>query len=401
MDARLSIALGLPPPNLSYHHHHHHPIPSDFTTLFTNLTTALISTPSPSSNAHETTTRHGRPTTTTTNPFFFSTSMSQPASPILAKSDAPTTKSLITSLSVLERALIGAGGGGIAGAFTYFCLHPLDTIKTKLQTRGASEIYKGTLDAIVKTFQERGVLGFYSGISAVIVGSAASSAVYFGTCEFGKSILANVPQYPSLLIPPTAGAMGNIMSSAIMVPKELITQRMQAGAKGRSWQVLLGILERDGILGLYAGYSATLLRNLPAGVLSYSSFEYLKAAVLSRTKKNHLEPFQSVCCGALAGAISASLTTPLDVVKTRLMTQVHVEAINKVSAAMYSGVSATVKQILRDEGWVGLTSGMGPRVVHSACFSALGYFAFETAKMAILHQYLKRKELCEMNVAST
>ncbi|XP_034674257.1 protein MITOFERRINLIKE 1, chloroplastic [Vitis riparia] len=321
--------------------------------------------------------------------------------PYIGQVCCPTTKSLIKSLSVFERALIGAGGGGIAGAFTYFCLHPLDTIKTKLQTRGASEIYKGTLDAIVKTFQERGVLGFYSGISAVIVGSAASSAVYFGTCEFGKSILAKVPQYPSLLIPPTAGAMGNIMSSAIMVPKELITQRMQAGAKGRSWQVLLGILERDGILGLYAGYSATLLRNLPAGVLSYSSFEYLKAAVLSRTKNDHLEPFQSVCCGALAGAISASLTTPLDVVKTRLMTQVHGEAINKVSAAMYSGVSATVNQILRDEGWVGLTSGMGPRVVHSACFSALGYFAFETAKMAILHQYLKRKELCEMNVAST
>ena len=251
----------------------------------------------------------------------------------------------------------------------------------------------------MKTFQEKGFLGFYSGISAVIVGSAASSAVYFGTCEFGKSVLANIPQYPSVLIPPTAGAMGNIISSAIMVPKELITQRMQAGAKGRSWQVLLGILERDGIMGLYAGYSATLLRNLPAGVLSYSSFEYLKAAVLSRTKKNHLEPFQSVCCGALAGAISASLTTPLDVVKTRLMTQLHGDAINNVSAAMYSGVSATVKQILGDEGWVGLTSGMGPRVVHSACFSALGYFAFETAKMAILHQYLKRKELCELNVA--
>jgi hypothetical protein len=31
---------------------------------------------------------------------------------------------------------------------------------------------------------------------------------------------------------------------------------------------------------LYTGYSATLLRNLPAGVLSYSSFEYLKAAEL-------------------------------------------------------------------------------------------------------------------------
>ncbi|PIN10553.1 Mitochondrial carrier protein PET8 [Handroanthus impetiginosus] len=312
----------------------------------------------------------------------------------------PTVQALFKNLSVLERAVIGAAAGGIAGAFTYVCLHPLDTIKTKLQTRGASEIYKGAFDVLVKTFQSKGILGFYSGVSAVIVGSTFSSAVYFGTCEFGKSILSKIGHYPPLLIPPTAGAMGNIMSSAIMVPKELITQRMQAGAKGRSWQVLLRILKKDGILGLYAGYSATLLRNLPAGVLSYSSFEYLKAAVLRNTKKDHLEPIQSIFCGAMAGAISASLTTPLDVVKTRLMTQAHGDAVNKVAAVMYSGVSATVKQILKEEGWIGLTRGMGPRVFYSACFSAIGYFAFETARLTILDQYLKRKALEDVAIPS-
>ena len=167
---------------------------------------------------------------------------------------------------------------------------------------------------------------------------------------------------------------------------------MQAGAKGRSWQVLLKILENDGVLGLYSGYSATLLRNLPAGVLSYSSFEYLKAAVLDKTKQAQMEPIQSVICGALAGAISASITTPLDVVKTRLMTQ----NVNKMNAIMQSGVSATVKQILMEEGWVGFTRGMGPRVLHSACFSALGYFAFETARLAILNEYIKRKNLQQL-----
>jgi len=43
---------------------------------------------------------------------------------------------------------------------------------------------------------------------------------------------------------------------------------------------------------------------------------------------------------------------------------------------------------------------MGPRVVHSACFSALGYFAFETARLAVLQQYLKRKELPKVSVAT-
>ncbi|KAE8673823.1 hypothetical protein F3Y22_tig00111772pilonHSYRG00311 [Hibiscus syriacus] len=44
------------------------------------------------------------------------------------------------NLSIFERALIDAGGGGIAGASTYVCLLPLDTIKTKMQTKGASKI---------------------------------------------------------------------------------------------------------------------------------------------------------------------------------------------------------------------------------------------------------------------
>ncbi|XP_054800088.1 protein MITOFERRINLIKE 1, chloroplastic [Prosopis cineraria] len=395
MEASISASLGLPSPNLCY------------TSTLTDFT-GLLNYFNRITRFSDETNRFEFRDSRIPNLTFASTSMATQTHTMTTSQkflkpssrNRPKVQTLMKNLSVFERALIGAAGGGIAGAFTYVCLHPLDTIKTKMQTKGASEIYKNAFDAIVKTFQTKGILGFYSGVSAVIVGSTASSAVYFGTCEFGKSFLSRFEKYPSVLIPPTAGAMGNIMSSAIMVPKELITQRMQAGAtKGRSWEVLLRILEKDGILGLYAGYSATLLRNLPAGVLSYSSFEYLKAAVLRTTKKNHLEPIQSVLCGALAGAISASLTTPLDVVKTRLMTQVHGEAMNKVSAAMYSGVSDTVKQILKEESWIGLTRGMGPRVLHSACFSALGYFAFETARLAILHQYLRQKELSEISVS--
>ncbi|CAN1234949.1 Protein MITOFERRINLIKE 1, chloroplastic [Linum perenne] len=295
-----------------------------------------------------------------------------------------------TNLSTVEQALIGSAAGSIAGAFTHFVLFPLDTIKTKLQLKGASSVYSTTLDAASKTFSEQGILqGFYRGVSAVVVGSAASSAVYFGTCEMGKSVLSKFPKYPPLLIPPTAGAMANVISSAIMVPKELITQRMQAAAattKTTSFEVLVKIIENDGVLGLYAGYSATLLRNLPAGVLNYSSFEYLKAAVLKKKsgelkKIVELEPIESVVCGALAGAISASLTTPLDVVKTRMMTD-----------AGSGGVVATVRRVLVEEGLVGFRRGIGARVVHGALFSAIGFLAFETAKVGILNRWSEEVE---------
>lgn len=184
-----------------------------FKTLFGHLNSILISPKTPKSAING----------VSFSPFL-STSISMEL-----KLQKPTIKHT-NNLSVFDRALIGACAGGSAGAFTYFCLHPLDTIKTKLQMKGASQIYKNTLDAIVKTFQDKGIIsGFYSGISAVIVGSTISSALLFGTCEFGKSFLSKFEDFPSVLIPPTVGVMGNIVSSAIMVPKELITQRMQAG----------------------------------------------------------------------------------------------------------------------------------------------------------------------------
>ncbi|XP_006582659.1 protein MITOFERRINLIKE 1, chloroplastic-like [Glycine max] len=149
-----------------------------------------------------------------------------------------------------------------------------------------------------------------------------------------------------------------------MAPKELITQ---GGTKGRSWQVFVEIIQNNGMMGHYVGYSATLLRNLPTGFLSYSSFKYLKVLVLQETKQSYLELMQSV----------------------------QGNGVIKVVAVMYDGVSATMKRILKEEGQVGLTRVMGPRVLHNACFLALGYFAFETTRHLILREYLRRKELGE------
>ena len=55
-------------------------------------------------------------------------------------------------------------------------------------------------------------------------------------------------------------------------------------------------------------------------------------------------------------------------------------------------------QIINIPFLVGLTRGMGPQVLHSACFSALGYFSFETTRLSILREYLRRKELGEREI---
>jgi solute carrier family 25 S-adenosylmethionine transporter 26 len=163
---------------------------------------------------------------------------------------------------------------------------------------------------------QQGVAGLYSGVQAATLGSIISSSIYFGTYEMGKGIFSSIINCPKTLIPPFAAAVGNITSSAILVPKEVIKQRMQAGMVGSAGEVFIWTIRTEGVGGLYAGYSAAHLRNLPSNIISFSTFEYLKLAWLRESEKETLEPWQSVLSGAMAGALSAAVTTPLDVVKT-------------------------------------------------------------------------------------
>lgn len=118
----------------------------------------------------------------------------------------------------------------------------------------------------------QGIAGLYSGVQAAFLGSVMSSSVYFGTYELAKGIFSSVANWPEALVPPFAAVLGNITSSAILVPKEVIKQRMQAGAPGTARHVFMSTIQNDGVLGLYAGYSAALLRNLPTNIISFSTF---------------------------------------------------------------------------------------------------------------------------------
>jgi len=255
---------------------------------------------------------------------------------------------------------------------------------------------------------QQGVAGLYSGVQAAILGSIISSSIYFGTYEMGKGIFSSIINCPKTLIPPLAAAVGNITSSAILVPKEVIKQRMQVGMVGSASEVFIRTIQTEGVGGLYAGYSAALLRNLPSNIISFSTFEYLKLAWLRDSEKETLEPWQSVLSGAMAGALSAAVTTPLDVVKTRLMTQARqtvssagmlglkAEAAAQtqvVAAFTYKGVASTLQRVWVEEGAPGLMKGTAPRCFYSACFSALGFFTFETTRVYLLMKHLEKKKI--------
>lgn len=177
--------------------------------------------------------------------------------------------------------------------------------------------------------------------------------------------------------------LGDLTGSVWLSPFEGTKQRVQAGVYSSVQSAFRGIVRDEGLRGLYRGYSAQVLRDLAYHAIQLPLYEGVKESWLRYKRKGELKPaggwrkkqtgldaWESMICGAVAGATSGALTTPLDVVKTRLMT-------NKGSASGFRGVFV---EIWAREGLIGFTAGLRERAVYIALGSAIFWTVFEQAR---------------------
>lgn len=81
------------------------------------------------------------------------------------------------------------------------------------------------------------------------------------------------------------------------------------------------IIQRLSLKGLYKGTTATLMRDVPFSMIFFSLVSVFKSF---GTNEGERTPLNVVfASGITAGAVSAALVTPMDVVKTKL--QMHPE----------------------------------------------------------------------------
>ena len=104
-------------------------------------------------------------------------------------------------------------------------------------------------------------------------------------------------------------------------------------------------------------------------------YDYAKRQVIIERKRD-LILWENAVVGAFAGSISAALTTPLDVIKTRLMTQKQ----GSVAVPRYTGWFDALSRIVRDEGPLTLFRGIHVRVTWISVGGALFFGAYEEAR---------------------
>ncbi|ONI07103.1 hypothetical protein PRUPE_5G100200 [Prunus persica] len=268
-----------------------------------------------------------------------------------------------------------AFAGALSGIVVSVCLHPVDTIKTVVQSCRAEQ---KSLCYIGKSIvSDRGLTGLYRGIATNIASSAPISAVYTFTYESVKGAL--LPLFPKeyySFAHCMAGGCASIATSFIFTPSERIKQQMQVGSHyNNCWNALVGIVRNGGLPSLYAGWGAVLCRNVPHSIVKFYTYESLKQFMLSPNEASvHPTTLQTLVCGGLAGSTAALLTTPFDVVKTRLQTQIP------GSMSQYNSVIHALQEIGKNEGLKGLYRGLTPRLVMYMSQGALFFASYEFFK---------------------
>ncbi|EMC91833.1 hypothetical protein BAUCODRAFT_306237 [Baudoinia panamericana UAMH 10762] len=241
--------------------------------------------------------------------------------------------------------------GGIAGTTVDVSLFPLDTIKTRLQSSAGF-------------WASGGFRGVYNGIGSAVVGSAPGAALFFVTYESVKEQFAHrkLGPYGEAGAHMLAASVGEVAACAVRVPTEVVKQRAQAGQYPTSLTALTSILAQRSTHGffhvwreLYRGWSITIMREVPFTVIQFPLWEAMKRWSLKQrsvARGKDVTGAESAIYGSISGAVAAGLTTPLDVLKTRLML-----------AKQRQSITAITTKIWREEGAKAFFSGIGPRTM--------------------------------------
>lgn len=157
-------------------------------------------------------------------------------------------------------------------------------------------------------------------------------------------------------------------------------------------------MKREGPAAFYRSYTTQLTMNVPFQALHFITYEYLQELLNPHRQYN---PSSHVVSGALAGALAAAATTPLDVCKTLLNTQeaqaIHViqaEAAGGAAAAgsrHISGLGEAFRAVYRTGGIPAFFRGVQARVIYQMPSTAISWSVYEFFKYILTKRRHERR----------
>ncbi|KAK3373926.1 mitochondrial carrier domain-containing protein [Lasiosphaeria ovina] len=276
--------------------------------------------------------------------------------------------------------------GSFAGAFGAFMVYPIDLVKTRMQNQRSASVgqrlYLNSIDCFRKVIRNEGFRGLYSGVVPQLIGVAPEKAIKLTVNDLVRGWFSDkqgIKLHHEIIAGGTAGACQVVFTN----PLEIVKIRLQVqgevakSVEGAPKRSAMWIIRNLGLVGLYKGASACLLRDVPFSAIYFPTYAHLKKDLFGESPTKKLGVLQLLTSGAIAGMPAAYLTTPCDVIKTRL----QVEA--RKGDTTYTGLRHAAKTILKEEGFRAFFKGGPARILRSSPQFGFTLAAYELLQTAL------------------
>ncbi|CDO92623.1 unnamed protein product [Kluyveromyces dobzhanskii CBS 2104] len=271
--------------------------------------------------------------------------------------------------------------GSVAGCIGATIVYPIDLVKTRMQAQRNCVQFNSSIDCFVKIFQTKGIRGLYSGLGPQLIGVAPEKAIKLTVNDFMRQHFMNksrtIKWYQEILSGATAGACQVIFTNPLEIVKIRLQMRSDfVGENGKPALGAIGIIRQLGLRGLYKGAAACMLRDIPFSAIYFPTYAHLKKDVFKfdpndKNKRTKLKTWELLLAGAVAGMPAAYLTTPFDVIKTRLQID------PRKGETKYTGVIHAARTIFKEESIKSFFKGGPARVLRSSPQFGFTLAAFE------------------------
>eukprot|EP00297_Palpitomonas_bilix_P012198 CAMPEP_0113873264 /NCGR_PEP_ID=MMETSP0780_2-20120614/3672_1 /TAXON_ID=652834 /ORGANISM="Palpitomonas bilix" /LENGTH=311 /DNA_ID=CAMNT_0000858887 /DNA_START=12 /DNA_END=947 /DNA_ORIENTATION=- /assembly_acc=CAM_ASM_000599 len=295
-----------------------------------------------------------------------------PANVTFIPSAAPSNAEFISKFAL----------GGIA-AMTAACFtNPIDVMKVRLQSQGEgvkggvdSRKYKGFVRGAMTVVREEGIQGLYKGLPPALVRESTYSTIRFGAYEPLRALFSGGKQGSDVELwrKILAGGSAGIVGSVVANPADLVKIRMQADAKSGAERRYTGTIgafasvwREGGIAGLFKGVVPNAARAGLATCAQLPTYDHTKHTILKNGWMKEGFPLH-VVCSMFTGIVVTIVTSPADVVKTRVMN----------STGNYTGVVDCVMKTLKNEGPLAFYKGAFPNYLRLGPHTLITFVVLE------------------------
>lgn len=278
------------------------------------------------------------------------------------------------------------------GAVSTLCLHPLDVIKIQLQVSENHSlqhrrVYKNMREVIPSVYQQKGLTGFYQGLSPNLAGAACSWGLYFFIYHGLKTATLQTKSKTHLYLVEhlSFAALAGFLTLTLTNPIWVVKTRMvlqasrDTGYQYRGlFQGLLNIARREGIRGMYSGYLPGIF-GISHGVVQFVSYEKMKEYYYDRRgydPSTKLSVFPYIALSAASKVLAVTTTYPYQVVRSRLQD----------ASCQYTGMWDLISRTLKNEGWRGFYKGIVPNIIRVTPACCITFVCYENV-MHLLKNY--------------